>query len=66
MRVKKDSEPEATEASELEGAVGPEAPVEGVDERMEALVGEVRQLHETVQAQAGQLEELGRRVAEME
>ena len=37
-----------------------------VDHSVEALVAEVRQLRETVEAQAGQLEEMGRRIAELE
>ena len=60
---------EADAHAETSGPTGAEADQEQspvAEMSIEARAGEVRQLRETVQAQADQLEELGRRVAEME
>ena len=46
--------------------VEPGETTEGHEQSIESLVAEVRQLRERVESQAGQLEEMGRRVAELE
>ena len=66
-----ESEPESAASPETEGAgetaeLAQPGETETTEQRVETLVAEVRQLRETVQAQAGQLEEMGRRMAELE
>ena len=58
------AEPEPAGSSEPEEAGQSADQAETVEQGMEALLGEVHQLRETVEEQADQLQELGRRVAE--
>ena len=61
-----DNEESAPEPAGSAEPAGAGETTETYEQRVGALVAEVGQLRETVQAQAGQLEELGRRVMELE
>ena len=58
--------PETAGAGETTGSAELGETTRTAEQRVDALVAEVGQLEETVQSQAGQLEEMGRRVAELE
>lgn len=61
-----EAELEPAESPEWDESRRSDDQAEAVAQRMETLVAAVRQLRETVETQAGQLDELGRRVAGLE
>ena len=57
---------EPAESPDLDGSRGSDGQTETVAQQMETLAGELGRLAEMVEAQGGQLQELGRRVAGLE